>query len=127
MPTQGGMLAPGGMHTQGSVPAGSACGVHTLSDGVMHTRAGARTHDNGTMHTTSAGESDGIADRQSGMHRQIGMPMDSACGAQKMSDGVTRTGAGMCTHDSGAMHLESAGKSGGTATDTLACTHCDRP
>ena len=77
----GGMLAPGSMHTQSGVPADSACGAHALSDSTMHAGAGVHTHNDGIMHATSAGESDRIADRHSGMHTQIGMPADSACGA----------------------------------------------
>ena len=50
-----------------------------------------------------------------GVHAQIGMPTNSACGAHVMGDGtMNKTSAGAHTHDDGAMHIESAGESDGT-------------
>ena len=65
---------PGGMHGQTGMSANSACGMHATSGGAMRkTRAGANTRGDGAMHAESAGELDGIADRHSSMHAQIGM------------------------------------------------------
>ena len=106
------------MHVQIGMPADSVCGAHAPSDRAMHkTSAGAHTHEDGAMHTGSLGESDGIADRPSSMHRQISMPADSACGAHAMRDSTmhkTTADATLMT-TSGAMHTGSIGKSDGIA------------
>ena len=67
----------GATHTQhGSMQIGmaanSACSAHAMSVNAMHkTSAGAGIHDDADMHAGSLGESDGIADRHSGMHAQL--------------------------------------------------------
>ena len=93
-------------------------------------------------HADSAGESDGTANRHSGMHarigmaandacgaqdgamhtqqgsmhRQIGMAANSACGMHATSDGAMhKTSAGAYTHRDGAMHTTPAGESDGIA------------
>ena len=112
-----------------------------MSDGAMHkTSDGVHTHGDGAMHTDSAGESDRTADGHSGMHARIGMPakdacraqdgathtqhsgmqigmaVNSACGAHAMSvDAMHKTSAGAGIHDDATMHAGSLGESDGIA------------
>ena len=56
-----------------------------------------------------ASEYNGIADRHSGTHGQIGMAANSACGAHEMSDSAThKTSAGTYARDDAAMHTSAA-------------------